>query len=71
MHGSKTISGFWLANCFAKPEMMGDVIGELFTLVAQGKLKPVIGGSYALADAASAHKAMLARETVGKIVLKP
>ena len=71
MHGSKTISGFWLANCFAKPEMMGAVIAELFALVAQGKLKPVIGGIYALGDAALAHKAMLARETTGKIVLKP
>ena len=71
MHGSKTVSGFWLANCFAKPEMMGAVIAELFTLVAQGKLNTVIGGTYPLVDAAGAHRAMLARETTGKIVLKP
>lgn len=71
MHGSKTISGFWLANCFAKPEMMGAVIAELFALVADGKLNPVIGGTYPLNEAADAHRAMLARETTGKIVLKP
>lgn len=71
MHGSKTISGFWLANCFAKKEMLGDVIAELFALVVAGKLKPVIGGTYPLADATEAHKAMLARGTTGKIVLKP
>ena len=71
MHGSKTISGFWLANCFANPSMMGEVIAQLFALVAEGKLKPVIGGSYPLNEAASAHRAMLARETTGKIVLKP
>lgn len=71
MHGSKTVSGFWLANCFASKELLGDVIQELFTLVADGKLKPVIGGTYPLNEAAGAHRAMLARETTGKIVLKP
>ena len=71
MHGSKTVSGFWLANCFASKEMLGDVIAELFQLVADGKLKPVIGGTYPLNEAAGAHRAMLARETTGKIVLKP
>ena len=71
MHGSKTIAGFWLANCFAKKEMLGDVIAELFDLVAKGKLTPVIGASYPLEDAAVAHQAMLARSTTGKIVLKP
>ncbi|CAN2213208.1 Qor NADPH,quinone reductase and related Zn-dependent oxidoreductases [Candidatus Nanopelagicaceae bacterium] len=71
MHGSKTVSGFWLANCFASKELLGDVIAELFQLVADGKLKPVIGGTYPLNEAAGAHRAMLARETTGKIVLKP
>ena len=71
MHGSKTISGFWLANCFGSKEMMNDVIEELFGLISAGKLMPVIGGTYPLNDAAGAHRAMLARETTGKIVLKP
>jgi NADPH2:quinone reductase len=71
MHGSKTIAGFWLANCFSKKEMLGDVIAELFALVAKGKLTPVIGASYPLENAADAHRAMLARATTGKIVLKP
>jgi NADPH2:quinone reductase len=71
MHGSKTISGFWLANCFGKKEMMNDVIDELFGLIADGKLKPVIGGTYPLIEAAEAHMVMLARGTTGKIVLKP
>ena len=71
MHGSKTIAGFWLANCFGKKELMHDVIAELFELIGAGKLKPVIGGTYALADAGDAHRTMLARGTTGKIVLKP
>lgn len=71
MHGSKTISGFWLANCFGKREMMNDVIEQLFTLVSDGKLTPVIGGSYPLEQAGEAHLAMLGRSTTGKIVLRP
>ena len=71
MHGSKTVAGFWLANCFGKKEMMHDVIAELFQLVANGKLRPVIGNTYPLSEAAQAHREMLARETVGKIALDP
>lgn len=71
MHGSKTVSGFWLANCFGKKELLNDVIEELFALVAAGKLKPVIGSTYPLSQAADAHSSMLARESVGKIALDP
>jgi NADPH2:quinone reductase len=71
MHGSKTIAGFWLANCFGKKELFNDVIEELFTLISDGKLKPVIGATYPLSQAQAAHKSMLARESVGKIALDP
>jgi NADPH2:quinone reductase len=71
MHGSKTIAGFWLANCFAHKELMQDVVAELFSLIGSGALKPVIGATFPLAEAADAHRAMLARGTTGKIVLKP
>jgi NADPH:quinone reductase len=71
MHGSKTIAGFWLANCFAHKELMHDVVAELFSLIGSGALKPVIGATFPLEEAADAHRAMLARGTTGKIVLKP
>jgi NADPH:quinone reductase len=71
MHGSKTVAGFWLANCFGKKELFNDVIEELFTLISDGKLKPVIGATYPLSQAQAAHKSMLARESVGKIALNP
>jgi NADPH2:quinone reductase len=71
MHGSKTVAGFWLANCFGKKELMNDVIAELFALVADGKLRPIIGSTYPLSKAADAHRAMLARETTGKVALNP
>ena len=31
MHGSKTVAGFWLANCFGKKELFNDVIEEYFS----------------------------------------
>lgn len=71
MHGSKTVSGFWLANCFGKKELMSDVITELFELVTDGKLRPIIGATFPLSKAAEAHRAMLARATTGKIALDP
>ena len=71
MHGSKTVAGFWLANCFGKKELFNDVIEELFALISEGKLKPVIGATFPLSQAQAAHKSMLARESVGKIALDP
>ena len=71
MGGSKTISGFWLSHCFGKKELMNDVIAQLFKLIEEGKLKPVIGEVFPLSQATLAHKSMLARETMGKITLNP
>ena len=71
MGGSKTIAGFWLAHCFGKKELMNDVIEQLFALVQEGKLVPVIGATFPLSQATRAHKSMLARETTGKITLNP
>ena len=71
MGGSKTITGFWLSHCFGKKELMNDVIEQLFALVVEGKLKPVIGATYPLSQAVIAHKAMRSRETTGKITLDP
>jgi NADPH2:quinone reductase len=71
MGGSKTITGFWLSHCFGNKELMNDVINELFQLVIAGKLHPVIGATFPLSKAGDAHRAMLARQTTGKIALDP
>ena len=71
MGGTKTVAGFWLAHCFGKKELMGDVLTELFALISSGALKPVIGATYGLSEAKAAHEAMLARATIGKVTLDP
>ena len=71
MHGSKTVSGFWLSHCFGSKALMHDVILELFAMIAAGELKPIIGATYPLSQAGQAHQDMLDRKTTGKIVLDP
>ena len=71
MHGSKSVSGFWLAHCFGKKELLYDVILELFGLISSGALKPIVGATFPLSQARQAHEAMLSRATVGKILLDP
>ena len=71
MAGSKTVSGFWLAHCFAKPEMFHTVITELFTMIADGRIKPVIGAQFGLSQAIEAHQQMRSRGSTGKITLDP
>lgn len=66
-----SIVGFWLRPTLAAPDAVGRPLAELFGLVAHGRLNPVVGGSYPLADARRAHEDLLARRTVGKVILCP
>jgi NADPH2:quinone reductase len=47
------------------------MLTELFTWLAQGRLKPHVSRSYPLADTPSALEALLARKAVGKLVIVP
>jgi NADPH:quinone reductase len=71
MRRNLAIIGFWLAPALAVPQMYGPPLAELLGLVAGGRLRPVVGGEYPLADARRAHEDMLARRTVGKLILRP
>ncbi len=71
MAASRTVAGFWLGHCFQRPEMVSGPLAELAGLVADGRLTPVPGGEYALSDVRQAHTDLLARRTVGKLVLDP
>jgi NADPH2:quinone reductase len=69
--GTKTVSGFWLGNCFGRRDLINDVILELFGLIEAGKLKPVVGPIFPLSQACDALRAILARKTTGKVTLNP
>ena len=71
MGTSRAVIGFWLAHCMARPEMMDAAMNELLPLVAEGALKPVVGGRYPLSAVREAHQDLLARRSTGKLVLDP
>jgi NADPH2:quinone reductase len=71
MHGSTAVVGFWLVHCLGSPAMTGDVLARLFELVAEGRLRPLIGETYPLAQAERAHRDLGARTTTGKLLLDP
>lgn len=72
MTKSAAVVGFWLMHCLADPRrMLAEPLAELFGMVADGRLRPIVGGTYALADARKAHEDLRARTTTGKLVLDP
>ena len=71
MRGSSAVVGFWLVHCLGSAAMGGDVLARLFRLVVEGRLVPVIGETYPLAEAERAHRDLAARTTTGKLLLDP
>ncbi len=69
MSRSRAVVGFWLAHCFGNPAMLQPQMAELLDMVVAGTLKPLVGGTYALGDAAQAHHDLRGRGTTGKLVL--
>ena len=69
---STTVAGMWLAHAFTLPgDVLHPAVAELFGMVADGTLRVVQGGEYALRDARLAHEALRSRGTTGKLVLDP
>lgn len=69
--GSLYVTRPTLADYIATPEMLATSAGKLFERIASGVLQPKIGQTFALADAAEAHRALESRETTGSTILLP
>ncbi len=69
---SRGVIGFWLAHAMQDPARhLATPMQELLELTLAGALTPVVGGTYALSEAAAAHRDLRERRTVGKLVLDP
>lgn len=66
-----SVVGFWLRPTLAAPGAVHGPLKELLALVAEGRIRPVVRYVYPLAEARRAHEDLLARRTVGKVVLRP
>jgi NADPH2:quinone reductase len=69
---NKPIIGYFLSVYFEKaPHLVGEGILKLMGMVLDGALKPVIGATYPLGEAAAAFDHMQGRASIGKVVIKP
>jgi NADPH2:quinone reductase len=74
MVGSHSVIGFWLMDCL-RPGLVDSMVAtplrDLLDQVAEGRLAPLEGHTYPLAQARQAHEDMRSRRTTGKVVLDP
>ena len=66
--GSLFLTRPTIGHYYRDREESAEGVGALFDVVASGKVRPHIGARYPLRDAAEAHRALEARETVGSTV---
>jgi NADPH2:quinone reductase len=71
MRRSHAVIGFWLMHCLGHPEMVDRALSDLFERADRGELRVVVGGTYALGDAAQAQIDLQQRRTTGKLLLDP
>lgn len=66
-----TITGSTLLNCDPcfKAQLAAEIEKNVWQLLENKKIKPVIDMEFPLAEAASAHRLMESSEHIGKIIL--
>ncbi len=69
--GSLTLVRPVLFHYMADPEDARRMVDELFAVITSGTVKITVGQTYALKDAAHAHRDLEARKTIGTTVLLP
>lgn len=71
MARSTAVIGFWLMHVAQQPARLAEAVTDLMQLIAEGAIRPVVAETYPLERAADAHRALLDRSSVGKLVLDP
>jgi NADPH2:quinone reductase len=68
MKGSLYLTRPALADYIADPAEKNDLAGEIFGLIASGRIKIEVNQRYGLEDAAQAHRDLESRKTTGSSV---
>jgi NADPH2:quinone reductase len=71
MNGNRTVSGVHIGRLWDQMDMLAQELREVLALWEKGALTPRVDGTYPFAEAARAHRRILSRGNVGKIVLTP
>jgi NADPH:quinone reductase-like Zn-dependent oxidoreductase len=66
-----SIIGVHIGRLAHKAKVLGPQLAEIFRLYLAGQVKPVIGKTFPLADAAAAHHYIHQRKNIGKVLLLP
>lgn len=69
--GFSVVGVYWGAFVAKEPAEYAANVQELLGWYAKGKVKPIIEGTYPLADAPKVLARILGREATGKLILKP
>lgn len=69
LKGCQIVGVFWGASVFREPQGHMKNMGELFSMYAEGQIKPRISARFPLEQAAAALELMQDRKVMGKVVL--
>src|SRR5271163_1472148 len=64
-----SVIGVHLGRLLSRGALLRGELDELFRMYATGKIKPVIGKSFPLVEAAAAHRYIQERKNIGKVIL--
>lgn len=64
-----SVIGVSLTGLQKRPALLQSEMDEIFRLYGAGKIRPVIGKSFPLAQAADAHRYIHQRKNIGKVIL--
>jgi NADPH2:quinone reductase len=71
LKGASLVGVFWGGFTEREPGQSRHSIGEMFSWISQGKIKPLISKTYPLDSVAQALNDMAGRHVLGKIVITP
>jgi NADPH:quinone reductase-like Zn-dependent oxidoreductase len=70
MSDNIAVIGVHLGHLESRSAILAKELDELFRLYSVGKIKPLIGKTFPLEEAAAAHRYIHSRQNIGKVVLR-
>jgi synaptic vesicle membrane protein VAT-1 len=71
MNQNRTVSGVNIGHLWGQIAALREELQAVLALWEQGAIKPHIDSTYPFAQAAAAHRRILQRQNIGKVILKP
>ena len=71
MNQNRTVSGVNIGRLWGEISTLHEELQAVLALWDQGSVKPLIDRTYAFTEAAAAHRRILQRQNIGKILLTP